>query len=69
MSQPAIIRKAQDVTVTLWRDGWPRTCEIQIDDSRQHLRLMSTTQLRALHWALGECLAADPDPDDRPRLR
>ena len=59
-----IRREGEGLAVVLW-DGWPRTLTI-MDDS-QEFRLSGTPTIRALHFMLGEILAADPDPDDRPR--
>lgn len=68
MSREPIKRTAQDVTVTLWMDGWPRSCNIEVGDYPPgSLRLFGTEQIRALHYLLGEVLAADPMPDDRPK--
>ena len=67
MGNPPIERTAQGITVTLWMDGWPRSCDIEVKDYPPgKMRLFGTEQIRALHFMLGEILAADPRPDDRP---
>lgn len=49
----------------MWTDGTPRSLTIR-DDRGHEFRLLTTPQIRALHFMLGEVLAADPRPDDRP---
>lgn len=61
-----IVYTAQGITVTLYTDGWPRQPYIRNEDGHE-IKLFGTDQIRALHWALGEILAADPMPDDRPQ--
>lgn len=60
-----IQREAQGIVVTLFTDGTPRS--VIIENTRvggdTNLRLFGSDQLRALHWALGEIIAADPQPD------
>ncbi len=62
-----IVRTAQGVTVTLYTGGWPRQCTVEAylpnGVDLQTLKLRSSAQIRALHWVLGEVIAADPDPD------
>jgi hypothetical protein len=58
-----IVRTAQGVTVTLWGDAWPRQCSVTIDGKSGSLDLFTTAQIRGLHWALGEVINADPQPD------
>jgi hypothetical protein len=65
MSQK-IRRQAQDLTVTLYTDSWPRNVVIENERLRlpaTQISLFGSDQLRALHWALGEIIAADPQPD------
>lgn len=59
-----IQRTGEGLAITLWMDGWPRSLTIQTGD--QEFRLFGTAQIRALHFMLGEVLAEDPRPDDRP---
>ncbi len=66
MRQQPITRTAEGLTVTLYQDAWPRSLHIECEWPRAELRLHGTEQIRALHWMLGELLAADPRPDDRP---
>ena len=61
-----ITRTGENLEVTLWTDSWHRIITIR-NDQGEEFRLFGTTQLRALHFMLGEVLAADPSPDDRPR--
>ena len=61
-----ITRTGEHLEVTLWTDSWPRSVTIRTDQGEE-FRLFGTHQLRALHFMLGEVLAADPSPDDRPR--
>ena len=68
MGRPPIKRTAEGLTVTLYQDAWPRPLQIDCEWPRGELRLHGTEQIRALHYMLGEILAADPQPDDRPSL-
>lgn len=61
-----IKRTGQGMEVTLWRDGWPRSCTITTE--RGQFSVQGTAQIRALHFMLGEVLAADDAPDDRPLM-
>ena len=61
-----ITRTGEHLEVALWTDSWPRSITIR-NDQGEEFRLFGTSQLRALHFMLGEVLAADPSPDDRPR--
>lgn len=59
---------AQGIDVVVWTEGAPRSCDIEVTDyPNGKLRLFGSVQIRALHWLLGEALARDADPDDRPR--
>lgn len=60
-----IKREAQGIVVTLFTDGAPRSIEIENTWGRRDTKLhvFGSDQLRALHWALGEIIAADPQPD------
>ncbi len=67
MNRPPIKYTAQGLAVTLFTDGSPRTLTVENEWPNSALRMHGTAQIRALHWMLGEILAADPHPDDRPR--
>jgi len=63
MTRSPLRRDGEGIAVVLW-DGWPRPLTITVGTAE--LRLFGTPQIRALHYMLGELLAADPHPDDRP---
>ena len=58
---------AQGITVSVFLGGWPRSLTIEVGGYPEgDLRLFGSDQIRALHWLLGEVLAQDAYPDDRP---
>jgi len=67
MAQTPLKRTAEGLTVTLYQDAWPRPLTIDCEWPRGQLHLHGTEQISALHWMLGELLAADPMPDNRPQ--
>lgn len=68
MSNKLMIRSGGGLTISMGLDGWPRSATIIADGNpANRMELFTSAQMRALHFLLGEVIASDPQPDDRPR--